>query len=162
MDSLYKTGIREDLDKYLIEKSKERRNYGELWSASSAGYCMRKNIFDRLQVPFINDNPRKQRVFESGHIFHQWAQGLTKEMGLSIAQEVELIDEELKVKGHFDDLVLKDGKLILYDIKTAHSRSFTFSQGRPMSWYHRHQLGSYVYMLKKLAKEELERRHGRK
>ena len=52
-DSLYRTGVRPAFDAYLVEKSKEVRDYGEYWSASSAGYCMRKNIFERLKVPHV-------------------------------------------------------------------------------------------------------------
>lgn len=185
--SLFDTGVRPLIDAHLKEKSEQARDYGDYWSASSAGYCMRLNIFRRLGVPRVPEIQegweRTTRVFESGHIFHQWIQGVTKEAGLSIAQEVELQDEDLMVRGHFDDLVLvkKDvvvsstefqmtadnpsmtgvkqfDHLILYDYKTAHSKSFEYAKGRPMSYYHKMQLGTYLYMLKKMAKKELERR----
>lgn len=168
MSDLFSTGIRPKVDEYLLELAKGRRDYGEYWSASSAGYCMRKTIFDRLQVPLVNDDARKQRIFSSGHVFHAWLQGITKETGLSIAQEIELINKELLVKGHFDDLVLIDpniawdkvdpfdgeeappteDKLILYDYKTQNSKSFATYAKRP-SYYHKMQLGTYMYMLRK-------------
>lgn len=149
MDNLFKTGIRPLVDEYLLEKAKEKRDYGDYWSASSAGYCMRKNIFDRLQVPYVNEEDgRKQRVFESGHIFHEWMQRITKNAGLSIASEVELIDDKLMIKGHFDDLVLVDEHLILYDYKTQNSRAFNYKKPN-MSHYHTMQLGTYLYMLRK-------------
>lgn len=157
MSDLFNTGVRPLIDEYLLKKSKERRNYGSYWSASSAGYCQRRVIFERLGVPPVVDDPRKQRVFEAGNIFHSWIQGITKAAGLSIAQEVELQDEELMIRGHIDDLVLIDGNLMLIDYKTANSRSFDYKK-EDMSHYHRHQLGTYMLMLKKLAKEELERR----
>lgn len=168
MNNLFKTGIRPAVDAWLIAKSKEKRDYGEYWSASSAGYCMRKVMFDRLGVPSVIDDARKQRVFTSGHLFHDWLQGITKESGLSIAQELELQDEELMIRGHIDDLVLvKDYSdldltdlkvkpnailpikqhLILYDYKTQNSRAFNYK--RPMSYYHHLQLGTYMYMLRK-------------
>lgn len=158
--SLFDTGVRPAIDEWLLNKAKEQRDYGDYWSASSAGYCQRKVIFERLGVPYVEkeDDARKQRLFTAGHLFHDWAQTITREAGLSIASEVELQDEDLMVRGHFDDLVLVDGKLILYDYKTANSRSFTYSKGRPMSYYHRYQLATYMLMLKKLAKEELVRR----
>jgi hypothetical protein len=168
--SLYETGVREALDEYIIKKSKEKRDYKEYWSASSAGYCMRKNIFDRLGVPAVTDDARKYRVFEAGHIFHEFMQRITKEAGLSIAQEVELIDDKLMVKGHFDDLILikedtpfgvenigltshQHGEdmpepkqhLILYDYKTVSSQSFKYKKDK-MSHYHEMQLGTYMYM----------------
>lgn len=146
--SLFDTGIRPTIDKYLLEKSKERRNYGDYWSASSAGYCMRKSIFERLQLPYVKEDARKARVFEVGHVFHAWLQEITKESGLSIAQELELKDEELMILGHIDDLVLIGGNLILYDLKTQNSRAFSYKRPE-MSHFHKMQLGTYMYMLRK-------------
>lgn len=164
-DSLFKTGIRPAFDAYLLEKSKEVRNYGEYWSASSAGYCMRLNIMRRLgvpKVPELEDNATQTRIFEAGHIFHEWLQRITKDAGLSIASEVELQDEKLMIRGHFDDLVLVptelskngfvvlDSKLILYDYKTAHSASFNFKKRQTeIGHYHKLQLATYMYMIKK-------------
>lgn len=104
--SLFESGIRPAVDKWLLDKSKEERDYGDYWSASSAGYCMRKLIFERLGVPPVTEDARKQRVFSAGDIFHQWMQDITKQAGLSIAQELELQDEDLMIRGHIDDLVL--------------------------------------------------------
>lgn len=172
--SLFDTGVRPVIDQWLLDKSKEVRSYGDYWSASSAGYCQRKVIFERLGVPKIESDgdARKQRVFTSGHLFHEWIQGITKKAGLSIAQELELQDEELMIRGHIDDLVLvkepmvlkpKDdwtGKtheidaeyqhLILYDYKTQNSRAFSYKRPE-MSFYHKYQLATYMLMLRKLA-----------
>lgn len=152
MSDLFNTGVRPIVDAYLLEESKKVRDYGEYWSASSAGYCMRKVIFERLGVPKIEQegDARKQRVFTAGHIFHDWLQGLTKAAGVSIAQEVELVDDKLMIKGHFDDLIKTDNGLILYDYKTVNSRSFMWAKknGNAMSHFHRLQLGTYMYMLR--------------
>jgi hypothetical protein len=155
--SLYETGVRQLIDDYLIAESKKVRDYGEYWSASSAGYCMRKVIFERLGVPKNNEDARRQRVFTSGHIFHEWIQEITKAAGVSVAQEVELQDEDLMIRGHFDDLILADDKLILYDYKTVNSRSFMWAKknGNAMSHFHRMQLGTYVYMLKNTTNPDL-------
>lgn len=192
---LFSSGIRPAVDEWLLGKSKEVRSYGDYWSASSAGYCHRKLIFERLGVPHVTkeDDARKQRVFTAGHLFHDWMQRITKEAGLSIAQELELQDEELMIRGHIDDLVLvgaplefqtdwdniynknlkinedgtvspKDPKkpssfttkpaqhLILYDYKTRNSRNFNFS--KTLSFYHKMQLGTYMYMLRNVHKEK--------
>ena len=174
MTDLFNTGIRPLIDAHIDKLSREKRDYGNYWSASSAGYCMRKVIFDRLQIPYTTDSvalARKQRVFSAGDIFHEWAQRITKEAGLSIAQEIELQDEDLMIRGHIDDLVLvkpeqdsvpsqiapggtaevnislKPNRLILYDYKTRSSRSFNFA--KVPSPYHRMQIGTYMYMLRK-------------
>lgn len=195
---LFNTGVRPVVDDYLLKESQKVRDYGDYWSASSAGYCMRKTIFERLGVPHVDDEDaaRKQRVFSAGHIFHSWIQGLTKDAGLSIAQETELQDEDLMVRGHFDDLALvgetynvpepdlhekmplgsgnerirqhtewlkartehyeKTKHLILYDYKTVNSQSFKYKHD--LSYYHKMQLGTYMYMLRNLAWAEIERR----
>lgn len=151
--SLFDTGVRPHIDAYLKKKSEEARDYGEYFSASSAGYCMRKVIFEKLGVPKIESDgdARRTRVFEAGHAFHKWYQDITKDAGISIAQELELQDEDLKIRGHFDDLVLIDGKLILYDVKTVNSRAFMWAKkkGNAISHYHRMQLGTYMYMLRR-------------
>ncbi len=147
--SLYESGVRAKIDEHLLAEAKKERDYGEYWSASSAGYCMRKLIFERLGVPKNNDDARRQRVFTSGHIFHDWIQEITRNAGISLAQEMELQDEELMIRGHFDDLIILDDKVILYDYKTVNSRSFMWAKknGNTMSHFHRMQLGTYMYML---------------
>lgn len=186
MSGLFTTGVRPAIDAFLLAEAAKKRDYGSYWSASSAGYCMRKNIYDRLGLPHTSEDPRKQRVFTSGHIFHDWIQEITRNAGLSVAQEVELQDEDLMIRGHFDDLVLIKGgpiysdtyggtgeytfhhgfdeddpdnqrpdKLILYDYKTVNSRSFTYAKanGLALSHYHKMQLGTYLFMLRKLHGE---------
>lgn len=146
--SLFNTGIRPAVDEWLLKKSQEKRNYEPYWSASSAGYCQRKVIFDRLQLPYVKEDARKQRVFTAGDLFHEWMQRITKEAGLSIAQELELQDEDLMIRGHIDDLILVNNHLILYDYKSQNSRAFSYAKDRPMSRYHLYQLGTYMYMLR--------------
>lgn len=152
MSELFTTGIIPAVNEYLLKKSKEQRDYGQYWSASSAGYCMKLNIMRRLQIPKVpelEDNATQTRIFEAGYIFHEWLQRITRDAGLSIAQEVELQDEDLMIRGHFDDLVLVDGKLILYDFKTAHSASFAYKKRQTeIGHYHKHQLATYMYMLR--------------
>ena len=148
MMDLYNTGVRKYIDDYLLEESKKERDYGDYWSASSAGYCQRKLIFERLGVPKTReDDARLQRVFTAGHIFHSWIQELTKNAGVSVEQETELQDESLMVRGHFDDLIKTEDGLILYDYKTANSKSFGYK--KELSHFHRMQVGTYLYMLRK-------------
>lgn len=153
---LFNTGIRPLVDEYLKKKSEEVRDYGNYWSASSAGYCMRYNILKRLKIPSVpeieDDQARTTRVFESGHIFHEWIQRITKDAGISIAQENELQDEDLMIRGHFDDLVLIKDKIQLIDYKTAHSMAFEWKKKQPLSHYHTMQLATYMYMLRKQDK----------
>lgn len=158
-ETLYSTGVRKLVDDYLLEESKKIRDYGKYWSASSAGYCMRKSILERLKVPYVEkeQDARLQRVFTSGHIFHSWIQGVTKDAGVSVAQEDELVDEKLMVKGHFDDLIQTEKGLLLIDYKTVNSNAFKYKKDTP-SHYHTMQLGTYLYMLRKDHKDLAEAR----
>ena len=152
--SLFDTGVIPAINDHIRAEAKKERDYGDYWSASSAGYCMRLVMMRRLGVPPVPeiDKESTQRVFSAGHVFHEWIQRITKDAGLSIASEVELQDEDLMIRGHFDDLVLVDGKLILYDYKTAQSKWFEYVKGRPISHYNKMQLGTYMYMLRKQEK----------
>ncbi len=173
MSDLFNTGIRPLIDGYLTKKSEEVRDYGSFWSASSAGYCMRLNILKRLKIPsvpeIVETSLSSQLTFEGGHFLHWWLQDITKKLGVSIAQELELQDEDLMVRGHIDDLVLISSAntaiakpenfgtpepaieplkhLILYDYKSAHGSSFKYKVKSPMGHYHKMQLGTYMYML---------------
>ena len=104
----------------------------------------------RCPVGNVSDTTGSAFDFEVGHVFHAWLQDITREAGISVAQELELQDEELMIRGHFDDLILAYSHLILYDYKTAHSRSFSYKKGKPMSYFHEMQLGTYLYMLRQL------------
>lgn len=150
--TLFDTGIRPAIDEYLAKKAEQKRDYGELWSGSSAGYCMRLNILKRLNIEPVpemaDDTARTIRVFESGHLFHEWVQRITEVTGLSVAQELELIDNDLMVKGHCDDIIKRD-TLILYDYKTVNSQAFNFKRDE-IGYYHSMQLATYLYMLRKL------------
>ena len=168
MSDLFNTGVRPAIDAYLAAQGAKERDYGDYWSASSAGYCMRLNIMRRLgvpKVPELEDNATQTRIFEAGHIFHEWLQRITKDAGLSIASEVELQDEDLMIRGHFDDLVSIERwedfgdeqrrfeDLILYDYKTAHSASFNYKKKQTeIGHYHKFQLGTYLLLLRKWDK----------
>lgn len=152
--SLFETGVIPAFNDYILKRSQEKRDYGDYWSASSAGYCMRKQMFERLGVPAVKEDARKYRVFEAGHVFHKFMQDITKEAGLSVAQELELQSDDIMVRGHIDDLILVDNTLILYDYKSVSSRSFSYQKQRAtskdvQSHYHKMQLGTYMYMLRK-------------
>jgi len=152
LSDLFNTGVIPLVNDYLMLESAKVRDYGDYWSASSAGYCQRKVIFDRLKVPHVKEDARKQRVFSSGHIFHEWIQGLTKAAGVSVASELELKDEKLMIIGHYDDIIKVGDNLVLYDYKTQNSQAFSWMKKQPdrkMSHYHKMQLGTYMYMLRK-------------
>lgn len=151
--SLYDTGIRPAVDAYL--KTKESTGYPPYFRGSSAGQCKRYVLLKRLNVPIvperIEDASRTTRVFEAGHKFHEWIQDITLKAELSKLQEVELRigGDGFDLRGHFDDLILVDDHLILYDYKTANSKAFDYKH--EMSTANRYQLGTYWWILNKIA-----------
>lgn len=151
--NLFKTGIRPAIDEYLAGKAAETRDYGKYWSASTAGHCHRMQIFARLGIPaspeMAEHEANRTRIFESGHIFHEWLQRITVGAGLSLEQELELQDEDIMVRGHLDDIIYINNRLIIYDYKTAHSDSFGYKKTQPIGYYHSMQLATYMYMLRK-------------
>jgi CRISPR/Cas system-associated exonuclease Cas4 (RecB family) len=161
MTKLFETGVRPLIDAYLAEQQAKVRDYGDYWSASSAGYCMRLNIMKRMKVPAVPEieesEARQTRVFEAGHIFHEWVQRITKNAGISVASELELQDEKLMIRGHFDDLIKTESGLILYDYKTANSQAFNYEK-EEIGYYHKMQLGTYMYMLADVEPELKEAR----
>ena len=125
--------------------------YPDYWRGSSAGYCMRYNIFKRLHVPevpeVVEGQSQRQGTLRIGHQVHALMQSLTKNAGLSVEQEAELKSKEWDMVGHFDDLIkFPNGELVLYDYKTVHSQALKYPP--ELKNTHRMQVGSYLYLLR--------------
>ena len=147
------------IDKW-VEDSREEKVY-ESWRASSIGGCPRSHFYRRLGIkPTTPPNKTSLRKFAVGDTFHKLiqdvatAQQLGKEVGsYAVEVEQEVYDKELDLGGRYDLLVHKDGKRILFDIKTVHSQAFwrleksggTVKDQWPHYWK---QLGAYMLMLK--------------
>ena len=98
------------------DKRKDRKSSG-LISPGGLGRCFRAQIWKRQgKEPSNPIDSRTLRVFECGHIFHDWIQGLLGEV------ESEVRCEKDDVLG-YADLVTKDEVI---DIKTTHSRGFWY------------------------------------
>lgn len=159
LDTIYERGPIYFIDRFFDEKKQD--DYPDYWRGSSAGMCMRRVMFQRLGVPPAlysqekrDEHSRKTRVFQAGHIFHEFLQRVTRDAGISLNQEIELRHNGLSVRGHYDDLLLITDRLILVDYKSQHSMSFHWAKKfkRPMSLYHRLQLGTYLYILQCIAR----------
>jgi hypothetical protein len=71
------------------------------WRASSLGYCLRRQMFERAGVP----KPRRDdgsRTLWLGDIIHRAVQQMIYNSGLLLAEEITLLDEELHLSGHVD------------------------------------------------------------
>lgn len=109
--SLIDTVLKEKQD-----KRKDRKSSG-LISPSSFGRCFRQQIWKRQgKEPSNPIDSRTLRVFECGHIFHDWIQRLLGEV------DSEVLCEKNDIKG-YADLVNKEEVI---DIKTIHSKGFWY------------------------------------
>ncbi len=131
--------------------AEDDHDYPDYWRISSAGYCMRYNIFKRLHVPavpeIVDGESQKLGTFGIGHAVHGMVQSLTKNAGISVAQEQEVTAPEWDAVGHFDDLIrFSTGDLVLYDYKTVHSKALNYPA--ELKKTHRMQVGTYMYLLR--------------
>jgi len=115
------------LDQYLEENNEDRDNKD--FHASDMGGCFLKRYWKREGKKFDPANPRKLRVFKVGHIIHDFLQEVAKQgKNIKVLEcESELTYGENFISGHPDLLIEVDNHLILYDIKTVHSRKFHYS-----------------------------------
>lgn len=122
----------------------ERRN--DKFRCSDAGRCQLMRYWKRQGKPSSDDfDERTLRVFEVGHLFHRWIQGILHDKGVLLQAEMEV--EDLHRIGHIDALVRdKDGLLVLYDFKTVNSRKFSYLTTESDLHYH-YQAATYAMML---------------
>ena len=71
------------------------------WRASSLGYCLRRQLFNRAKVPGTRE-PGGFRTLWLGDIIHRAVQRMVTDAGLMLGDEIALADEELNLTGHVD------------------------------------------------------------
>jgi len=92
---------------------------------SLAGRCYRMRVWDKQKLAPSNPvDDRMKRVFEVGNIFHNWLQDILENRGLLLLREFDVEDNYRA--GRIDAVVNNEGKKILYDFKTVHSRKFHY------------------------------------
>ena len=144
------------IDNYIRNKPNFRDN--SFWHGSDAGMCARKRTYKRQGLSGEAFDDRTLRVFEVGHMFHFWLQDLLNKQRVLLSCEEELKDTELNYLGHYDALVKIDDRLILYDFKTVNSMAFQYYMREGFPPYHKMQLASYCYFLRRQFPELTEMR----
>jgi len=113
------------VDTYIAEKRTEQIRTLDKFRVSDAGRCHLMRYWKRQGKPFSDvPDERTLRVFEVGHVFHEWLQNLLKDKGVLMEKELEVQDKHRI--GHIDALVMTEQGLVLYDFKTIHSRKFHY------------------------------------
>jgi len=110
------------------EKSAQRIKDGRLgkFYPSSIGRCKRAIVYQMMGYPGKDINGRALMVMENGTSFHNRMEEIFERMGILIAPELSLKDEELRISGRSDAIIwnylLEDGEepgeeITLYDVK---------------------------------------------
>ena len=111
------SSIQELIDTKLAKKNEgefEKRNTGK-YHPSSLGRCYRMQYWQRKgEKPSNPPDARTLRVFQAGHLFHDFIQQYLPK------HEVEVVCEAKNIKGSAD--IVTDDTVI--DIKSQHSRAF--------------------------------------
>lgn len=138
--------IQSVISDYLHNKSDTHTVDNDWWFGSESGYCLRKRFLRRKGTkPSDLKTDQQLRKMEAGNIFHWWIQKRMEDAKVLINKEKEVIDEDLRYKGHYDMLVEKDGIKLMYDIKTVHSQAFHYFTDSPSDKKeHKMQLASYM------------------
>lgn len=141
------------------KRSTERKSSGK-FSVSGAGKCRLARYWDRMKKEGKEEpNERAYRVFEVGHIFEKWIVSLVDfpvpEGENPLLHSYHGIVEDEHRKGEYDVILNVDGKKILYDFKTVHSRKFhnNNKQGWDKDIHYHHQIVTYWDMLKEKPDE---------
>lgn len=155
--SSYDEVLRAFLDK-KEEDYKNKKKDNDWWHASSLGLCKRKHYFRRMGVKRTDAMPFRIRfVAEDGNAGHSWREKAAEKMGVLIAAEERLRDEELKYAGRFDLLIELSGRKVLIDIKTQRPEAFFRRSKKPrglqVEEFQKQQLASYVYFAKRKWKD---------
>lgn len=98
------------VDWYLLEHREWRqRDQGHTrtgWRASSLGYCLRKQTYQRLGVvPYREFDAQTLRTFSYGDMVHDWMKRIYRNAGVLLAEEGRLALPERDVAGHYDCLL---------------------------------------------------------
>ncbi len=148
--------LTEIIAKQIDEERKIKIRDNNYWHGSDMGLCPRKRFYKRLGIDGKDFDERTLRVFKCGDIFHEWLQDLLNKQNVLVGYEETLKDDKLNYKGHYDALIRIGDRLILYDFKTVNSMAFTYYNKQGFPKYHKSQLMSYVYFLRKQKYPQLE------
>lgn len=94
--------IRHVIDLGLMARNEILGDSGaEAWRASSLGYCLRRQLFDRAGVPATRKEGLSRTLW-LGDIIHRAVQRMVTDSGLMLAEEITLLDDDTHLSGHVD------------------------------------------------------------
>lgn len=120
------------------------------WNISKLGSCLRGVYFERLGVkPTKEFDDRTFRVFSVGKILENWVVDLVAGSGkVKVETQGRVENKEYDVSGYWDLLIEIEGRKILYEIKSKHSRAFWHMDrnGEGANYQHKLQLWTYLWL----------------
>lgn len=130
----------DNIEDYLVKaenkKQAERQEYiaGKedyvvKFYPSGIGYCSRKLVMQNLDYEKPEADPKFLRIMENGNSMHSRYEKLFGEMGILVAPELPIKDEELRISGRTDALIrVPKGssawELVLVELKSANDNQF--------------------------------------
>lgn len=121
---------------FLVHVESLRERDENVFHASSAGSCYRKQMYSYYGYPSDSKDEQSYRLLRLGTIFHEdmeraldWYRGKAENIYKDIYIEEKIEYEEFDVVGTFDAGDMDNGTFNLYDFKTAAAYKWTTKFG---------------------------------
>lgn len=134
----------EIIDKYYQNKRSEKVQTH--FYITDCGKCPRAVYFSMKGYPKKELEARVLRVFEHGDSTHERIMRVLYSLGLVVAREVEIPNEEV-IHGRCDGIISIKGKEYIIEIKTI--RDFKFAKLVEPETAHRRQINLYMHYFRK-------------
>lgn len=151
--------LSEHLDAAVALKRDSNDRPQDHFHPSTIGYCARKTVMERLQVPKPVFETRVQRIFDNGHGVHERITQELRDAGVLILEEAPLSAPDHNLSGHTDGIGNiyvpgKGGIPVIFEMKSAGQKSFDWIAGGGPKKYvpngadkkHIWQVQLYMYM----------------
>ena len=125
--------------KAIIDRPERDRSIG--WSASSAGSCLRAQLYRRRNAPSTKPDDRSMAIFHEGHYVHMKHQAAGLTAGYLADVEVPVEIPDLNVQGTMD---AKDSEGLITEIKSINPYGFSSINQFGPKWEHLRQVNAYM------------------
>ena len=148
-DSLPPFSIASALDRRVASEFEERGPDG-YWHPSALFGCLRQAIYASRGTEITDPrDDRSKRILRVGHQFHEYVQGaVNADPRIARAyEEVKILDDELRIKGSLDHIVVyrANDRLEVEEYKTINSNAFKYRDLPKPD--HVGQLATYLFVL---------------
>jgi len=143
---LNKRMLKELIDKYYLEREKEKKNKERIhfW-ISEVGKCPRAIFFKFKKAPAKELEPERLRIYDHGDFIHQMVLRPLFSLGLVRAAEIPIPPSEI-IAGRADAILSIEGEPYVLDVKSISGR-MNFEKLEPMQG-HIWQVQLYMHYFK--------------